>query len=70
MPEALLVGLALPDCSGIDLIRESRRYASPPEVMVITVFGDERHAVSAIEAGAMGYLLKDAEPDFIGDAIL
>jgi DNA-binding NarL/FixJ family response regulator len=34
--------------------------------MVITVFGDERHVIESIEAGASGYLLKDAMPeDFV-----
>jgi DNA-binding NarL/FixJ family response regulator len=36
---------------------------------VITVFGDEAHVVAAIEAGALGYLLKDASADSIGRAI-
>jgi DNA-binding NarL/FixJ family response regulator len=42
---------------------------TPPEILVITVFGDERHVVSAIEAGAAGYLLKDAHPTAVADAI-
>ena len=33
--------------------------------MVITVFGDEKHVVAAIEAGALGYLLKDGTVDYI-----
>ncbi len=59
-PSVMLVDIGLPDGSGIDLIRESRALTPPPEAMVISVFGDERHVVSAIEAGATGYLLKDA----------
>lgn len=38
--------------------------------MVVTVFGDGQHVVSAIEAGALGYLLKDASAEAIGRAIL
>jgi DNA-binding NarL/FixJ family response regulator len=38
--------------------------------LVITVFGDEQHVVTAIEAGAMGYLLKDGTADYIGASIL
>jgi DNA-binding NarL/FixJ family response regulator len=37
--------------------------------MVISVFGDEAHVVAAIEAGATGYLLKDARGDEITQAI-
>ena len=60
-PAVMLVDIGLPDGSGIDLIRESRTLSPSPEALVISVFGDERHVVSAIEAGATGYLLKDAE---------
>jgi DNA-binding NarL/FixJ family response regulator len=69
-PAVLLVDLGLPDGSGIDLIREARRTNPEALAMVITVFGDESHVVAAIEAGAMGYLLKDQSPEQIGDSIL
>ena len=32
------------------------------DIMVVTVFGDEQHVVSSIEAGATGYILKDSAP--------
>jgi DNA-binding NarL/FixJ family response regulator len=69
-PDVMLVDLGLPDGDGIDLIRRSRQHSPAPEVMVLSVFGDERHVLNAIEAGASGYLLKDADPTDIGDAIL
>jgi DNA-binding NarL/FixJ family response regulator len=69
-PAVLLCDLGLPDGSGIDLIREARRTNPDTLAMVITVFGDESHVVSAIEAGAMGYLLKDESPEHIGRSIL
>ena len=68
-PHVLLVDLQLPDGSGIDLIRAARRIAPEAEAMVISVFGDEAHVVAAIEAGATGYLLKDASGEEIGMAI-
>lgn len=68
-PQVLLVDLQLPDGSGIELIRAARRIAPQSESMVISVFGDEAHVVSAIEAGATGYLLKDASADEIVSAI-
>jgi DNA-binding NarL/FixJ family response regulator len=37
---------------------------------VVTIFGDEAHVVAAIEAGALGYLLKDGTPDYIAGSIL
>lgn len=69
-PAVLLTDLGLPDGDGTELIRElrERRLATLP--MVITVFGDEKHVVAAIEAGALGYLLKDGSPDYVGRSIL
>jgi len=62
-PTVLLVDLQLPDGSGIDLIRAAARQEPPCDVMVVTVFGDERNVLQSIEAGATGYLLKDVPAD-------
>ena len=59
-PDVLLVDLGLPDGNGITLIREAARILPDCDVMVVSVFGDERHVLASIEAGATGYLLKDA----------
>jgi len=69
-PEVLLTDLDLPDGSGVELLRLLRSRRSRTQCMVITVFGDERHVVEAIEAGALGYLLKDGSPDYVGRSIL
>ena len=69
LPDVLLVDLGLPDGSGIDLIRELKRRRADAEAMVITVFGDEKHVVAAIEAGATGYVLKDGADTYIADSI-
>jgi DNA-binding NarL/FixJ family response regulator len=69
-PDVLLTDLGLPDGDGTDLIRELRRRKLPTEAMVITIFGDEQHVVTAIEAGAMGYLLKDGSAEYIGSSVL
>jgi DNA-binding NarL/FixJ family response regulator len=59
-PDVLLVDLDLPGGSGIELIRHAAHTMPECEVMVISVFGDEQHVLSSIEAGATGYLLKDS----------
>lgn len=68
-PDVLLVDLGLPDGDGTELIRDIYRRGYSTEVMVITVFGDERHVIRAIEAGATGYILKDAMTDDICTSI-
>ena len=62
-PDILLVDLGLPDISGIEVIRHASRTLPKCECMVVTVFGDEEHVLASIEAGAAGYLLKDASEE-------
>jgi len=57
--DVLLVDLGLPDGSGLDVIRATRAQWPQCSVLVSTIFGDEAHVLRSIEAGAMGYLLKD-----------
>jgi DNA-binding NarL/FixJ family response regulator len=59
-PDVLLVDLGLPDGSGIDVIGAARQRLPECEIMVISVFGDQKNVLASIEAGATGYLLKDA----------
>jgi DNA-binding NarL/FixJ family response regulator len=69
-PDVLLLDLGLPDGSGIDLIRWLRADGSErPEILVISVMGDEVSVLGAIEAGAGGYLLKDSADDEVVAAI-
>lgn len=58
-PEVLLVDLGLPDVHGTEVIRFAARNLPECDIMVITVFGDERNVIASIESGATGYVLKD-----------
>jgi DNA-binding NarL/FixJ family response regulator len=69
LPEVLLVDLNLPDGNGVDIIKQvSTRNLEIP-ILVISLFGDERHVIEAIEAGAQGYLLKESDPLQIAQSI-
>lgn len=57
--DVYLVDLGLPDRDGRDFIRWLVARQPGALAMVVTVFGDEDHVLSSLEAGAMGYLLKD-----------
>jgi|GEM_PF-3636220 len=60
--QVLLLDLALPDGTGLDLIRQTRaRGLTDLKIIVISVFGDVKNVVQAIEAGADGYLLKGGD---------
>lgn len=68
--DAALIDLGLPDGDGADLIQQLSALPDGPCTLVISVFGDERHVVRAIEAGASGYLLKDSDEISLADAIV
>jgi DNA-binding NarL/FixJ family response regulator len=58
--DLLLTDLALPDGSGIDVIRACVGYWPQCGIMVITMSSDEDSVLACIEAGAAGYVLKEA----------
>ncbi len=68
-PQVLLVDLGLPDMSGIELIRHAARHHPACDCVVVTMFADDGHVLGSIEAGATGYLLKDASAARIAAAI-
>ena len=69
-PDVLLVDLGLPDGSGLDVIRAAVARFPGCEPLVVSVFGDEDSVLASIEAGAVGYLHKDAAPEDIAQAIV
>lgn len=68
-PELLILGLKLPDGSAIDLIREVQLRSNVPEILLVSAFGNEKSVLSAIEAGAQSYFLKDVNAEDMRRAI-
>ena len=68
-PDVMLVDLGLPDMDGVDLIRHAARHHPGCDALVVTMFADEHHVMASLEAGATGYLLKDASVERIAAAI-
>jgi DNA-binding NarL/FixJ family response regulator len=68
--DVLLTDLGLPDGSGMQVIRYARQRYPECESLVISMFGDEENVLDSIEAGALGYIHKDAAPDDIAVTIL
>ena len=67
--DVLLLDLGLPDGSGLDVLPALHARWPAAAAMVSTMFGDEAHVLHAIEAGAMGYLLKDLPPQAVLDEV-
>lgn len=70
VPDVMLVDLGLPDGSGLELIRACSRLHDTCDIMVVSMFADEANVLASIEAGALGYVHKDATDTDIVDAIL
>jgi DNA-binding NarL/FixJ family response regulator len=68
-PDVLLTDLVMPGVDGIEAIRRLRAGGPPVGILVLTSFSGAEQVIPAIQAGADGYLLKDAGPGVLEDAI-
>jgi DNA-binding NarL/FixJ family response regulator len=59
-PDVILMDLRMPGMDGVTAIAELARRGIPSRVLVLTTYDTDSHVLQAIEAGATGYLLKDA----------
>jgi DNA-binding NarL/FixJ family response regulator len=65
-PHVILMDLVMPDMDGVEAARRIRAEGSSAQVIVLTSFVDDQHVRAAIQAGAIGYLLKDVlKPDLL-----
>ncbi|GAA2289429.1 response regulator transcription factor [Streptomyces hawaiiensis] len=62
-PDVILMDLRMPGGGGVDAIRELARTGARARVLVLTTYDTDSDTLPAIEAGATGYLLKDAPRD-------
>ena len=69
LPAVALIDLGLPDGGGETIIAWLREHAPQVETLVLTVFGDERNVITAIQSGASGYLLKGDTAENLTESI-
>jgi DNA-binding NarL/FixJ family response regulator len=68
-PDVILMDVRMRRIDGITATRWVRARPEPPEVIVLTTFDTDEHILDALSAGASGFLLKDAPPNEIVEAI-
>jgi len=68
-PDVVLMDLEMPVLDGIEATRRIRAAQPDVAVVVLTSFSDRDRILAALDAGAAGYLLKDAEPAELAKAI-
>jgi DNA-binding NarL/FixJ family response regulator len=68
-PDVILMDLVMPRLDGVGAMRELRRELPECRVIVLTSFLDDDRLLPAIQAGAAGYLLKNADPAQLARAV-
>jgi DNA-binding NarL/FixJ family response regulator len=68
-PDVVLMDVRMPGMGGIDATRALQELQDPPHVLILTTFDLDEYVYDALRAGASGFLLKDATPEQILDAV-
>jgi DNA-binding NarL/FixJ family response regulator len=68
-PEVILMDIDMPGINGIEAVKKIRTFNQRVQIIMLTVFDDNRHVLDAICAGASGYLLKKYISDHLPEAI-
>jgi DNA-binding NarL/FixJ family response regulator len=62
-PDVILMDLRMPGINGSEATRRVLKNDPTPQIVILTSFSEREEILAALDAGAIGYLLKDAEPD-------
>ena len=67
--DVVLLDIAMPGRSGLDIIKDLKNEQSDLSVLVLSYFPEEQYAIRALKAGSSGYLVKKSAPDELVEAI-
>lgn len=67
--DIVLLDIAFPDGSGLDVLRQIRSHRPNTHVLLLSMYPEEQYAQRALRSGASGYLTKDSAPDELVFAI-
>ncbi len=68
-PDVVLMDLSMPEVDGVEATRRIVASDTPTNVVALTSFAERDRVLAALDAGALGYLLKDIEPEELRRAI-
>lgn len=68
-PDLILMDMVMPELDGPQAIRLIKQDNPAARILVLTSFGESQQIAAAVQAGALGYLLKDSSPDDLLHAI-
>jgi DNA-binding NarL/FixJ family response regulator len=68
-PDVALMDVRMPGMDGVTATREICKRYPQTRVIVLTTFDNDEYVFEALQAGAAGYLLKNADPDYLAAAI-
>ena len=68
-PDVVLMDVRMPVLDGISATRSIASDGTAGAVVILTTFDDEEYLLDAVQAGALGFLLKDAGPDLIAAGV-
>jgi DNA-binding NarL/FixJ family response regulator len=68
-PDLVLMDLSMPRMNGMDAVREIKKHCPQTKVIVLTVHKTEEYVLASLDAGAEGYVLKDASHAELGMCI-
>lgn len=68
-PDVVLMDLRMPELDGVEATRALRERKNAPSVVILTTYDTDADILRAVEAGATGYLLKDAPRQELAEAV-
>ncbi|WP_181784786.1 response regulator [Pseudonocardia pini] len=68
-PDVVLMDIRMPELDGLEATRALMADPAPPRIVVVTTFDVDEYVYGALRAGACGFLLKDAGPRLLVEAV-